>query len=184
MSGNRSPRKKPVAPRAGASSDLPRSAPAKAGALPRWKQTGQHIYRYHPPRADHPMLKSPQQALQLAAVPKSIDLRKLCSPVRAQGKEEACSGFATAAFRETSYVAKTGVLLPYNLSPAYLYGWTRINDGTFPNDSGASLASEFSDLQQRGVCPESYLPYDTDPEDGPNPVADTAAQPFRIVQPV
>jgi hypothetical protein len=184
MSGNRSPRKKPAALKAGKSSDQPPGAPAKARALPRWKQTGQHIYRYHPPRADHPMLNSPQQTLQLSAVPKSIDLRKLCAPIRAQGKEEACSGFATAAFRETSYVAKTGVLLPYYLSPAYLYGWTRINDGTFPNDSGASLAGEFGVLQQRGVCPESYLPYDTDPEEGPNPVADTAAQPFRIVQPV
>ena len=46
------------------------------------------------------------------------------------------------------------------------------------------MAGEFSVLQQRGVCPESYLPYDTDPAEGPNPVADTAAQPFRIVQPV
>jgi hypothetical protein len=29
------------------------------------------------------------------------------------------TSFATAAFRETGYVAKTGVLLPYYLSPAY-----------------------------------------------------------------
>jgi C1A family cysteine protease len=110
--------------------------------------------------------------------------KHLCTPIRDQGNEESCSGFATAAFRETSYVAKTGVLLPYYLSPAYLYGWTRIDDGTFPKDSGASLASEFAVLQQRGVCPESYLPYNTDPAEGPNPVADTAAQPFRIAQAV
>ena len=130
------------------------------------------------------MLQSAKQAVQLASIPKSVDLRKLCAPIRDQGKEESCSGFATAAFRETSYVAKTGVLLSYYLSPAYLYGWTRINDGTFPKDAGASLASEFAVLQQRGVCPESYLPYNTDPAEGPNPVADTAAQPFRLVQPL
>jgi hypothetical protein len=75
------------------------------------------------------MLQLAQQAVQLASVPKSVDLRQLCPPIRDQGKEESCSGFATAAFRETSYVAKTNVLLPYYLSPAYLYAWTRIDDG-------------------------------------------------------
>jgi Papain family cysteine protease len=177
MSGDRTKRKGPNTP----AGTIP-SKSSNPAAAPRWQQTGLHIYRYHPPRADHPMLQLAQQAVQLVSVPESVDLRQLCTPIRDQGKEESCSGFATAAFRETSYVAKTGVLLPYYLSPAYLYGWTRINDGTFPKDSGASLASEFAVLQQRGVCPESYLPYNTDPIEGPNPVADTAAQPFRIDQ--
>jgi C1A family cysteine protease len=183
MSGNRSKRKKPKT----AARKLSGTAPSKSSkptASAHWQQTGGHIYRYHPPRADHPLLQSARQAVEVASLPKSVDLRQLCTPIRAQGKEESCTGFAAAAFRETSYVAKTGVLLPYYLAPAYLYGWTRINDGTFPKDSGASLAGEFAVLQQRGVCPESYLPYNTDPEEGPNPVADTAAQPFRIDEPV
>jgi hypothetical protein len=178
MSGNRPKGKKPPAPKAKLTSNIQPGVSSKSGNSNHWTKTGQHVYRYHP------LLRSAQPAVQLATVPKSVDLRNLCPPMRAQGKEEACSGFATAAFREASYVAKTGVLLPDYLSPAYLYGWTRINDGTFPNDSGASLAGEFTVLQQRGVCPESYLPYDTDPTEGPNPVADTTAHPFRIVQPI
>jgi C1A family cysteine protease len=183
MSGTRSKSKKPT-PAAKTPSRAAPGASSTPAARTHWKETGQHIYRYHPPRADHPLLQSARQADQFAAVPKSVDLRQLCTPIRDQGKEESCSGFATAAFRETSYVAKTGVLLPYYLSPAYLYAWTRMNDGTFPTDSGASLAGEFAVLQQRGVCPEGYLPYNTDPAEGPNPVADTAAQPFRIVEPL
>jgi hypothetical protein len=158
MSGNRSKRKKPKT----AARKLSGTAPSKSSkptASAHWQQTGGHIYRYHPPRADHPLLQSARQAVEVASLPKSVDLRQLCTPIRAQGKEESCTGFAAAAFRETSYVAKTGVLLPYYLAPAYLYGWTRINDGTFPKDSGASLAGEFAVLQQRGVCPESYLPF-------------------------
>ena len=160
-------------------------APSLKLATPRsWKKRGKHTYRYHPPRADHPMFKSADRALRMASVPPAMDLRNLCRPVRDQGHEGACSGFATAAFRETCYAANTGSALKYDLAPAYLYGWTRIDDGTFPNDSGASLASEFSVLQNRGVCPESYLPYTTDPTEGPNPVADTAARPYRIDKPL
>ena len=159
-------------------------APSVLAAPRSWKRRGKHTYRYHPPRADHPMLKLAPHATKLAQVPTSVDLRNLCRAIRDQGSEGACSGFATAAFRETSHAAKTGSLLSFYLAPAYLYGWTRIDDGTFPQDSGASLASEFQELQNRGVCPESYLPYTTDPDEGPNPVADTAAQPFRIGEPV
>ncbi len=147
-----------------------------------WKQRGKHVYRYHPPSADHPLLKSAPRAVRLPVLPRSVDLRSLCLGIREQGKEAACGGFATAAFRETSHAAKTGTPLSDYLSPAYLYGWTRINDATFPNDSGASLASEFSVLQNRGVCPESYLPYTTNPAEGPNPVADSAAWRFRIAE--
>jgi C1A family cysteine protease len=160
-------------------------APALKLATPRpWKRRGKHTYRYHPPRADHPLLKSAPTATKLAEVPTLVDLRNRCGTIRNQGSEGACSGFAAAAFRETSYAAKTGALLSFYLAPAYLYGWTRIDDGTFPQDSGASLASEFVELQNRGVCPEIDLPYTTDPSEGPNPVADTAALPFRIQQPL
>src|SRR5258707_6133803 len=181
MSGNRPKRKKPPAPKAKLTSNIQPGVSSKSRNSNHWK-TGQPIYRLHPPRADLPLLKSAQPAVQVANVPKSVDLRNLCPPIRAQGKEEGCSGFATAAFREASYVAKTGVLLPDYLSPAYLYGWTRINDGTFPKESGASLAGEFIVLQQRGVCPVSYLLYDTDPAQRHYSVADTAAHPFRSVQ--
>src|ERR1700744_4350477 len=138
MSGKRSKRKKPKTAIRKPSGTMP-SKSSNPAASSHWQQTGQHIYRYHPPRADHPMLQLAQQAVLLASVPQSVDLRQLCTPIRDQGKEESCSGFATAAFRETSYVAKTGVLLPYYLSPAYLYCWVRIQDCMFSKDFRHSL---------------------------------------------
>src|SRR5260370_21518047 len=151
MSGNRPKGKKPPAPKAKLTSNIQPGVLSKSGNSNRWKKTGQHIYRYHPPRTDYPLLQSAQPAVQLATVPKSVDLRILCPPIRAQGKEEACSGFATAAFREASYVAKTGVLLPDYLSPAYLYGWTRINDGIFPTDSAATPPRDFPLFHQPAI---------------------------------
>ena len=175
---------KDIIPAVTVPTSLPATPSLKLAGPRNWKTRGKHTYRYHPPRADHPMFRSTGRALRLASVPPATDLRNLCGPVRDQGQEGACSGFATAAFRETFYVAKTGNPLKDYLAPAYLYAWTRIEDGTFPNDTGASLATEFSVLQQRGVCPESYLPYTTHPDEGPNPPADTAAEPYRLDRPL
>ncbi|SPE59650.1 putative Phospholipase C [Verrucomicrobia bacterium] len=146
---------------------------------------GKHTYHYHPPRADHPLVKSAPKAPKAkdpSALPSSVDLRSLCLAIRDQGQEGACSGFSTAAFRETSHAAASGSLLPGYLSPAYLYARTRIADGTFPADSGASIADEFDILQNRGVCPEAFLPYTANPSEGPTPASDVAALPFRIGQ--
>jgi C1A family cysteine protease len=148
------------------------------------KKTRKHTYRYHPPRADHPLLKSAPRSVKLAELPVSVDLRNRCLAIRDQGQEGACSGFASAAFREASHAVGAGNPLSFYLSPAYLYGRSRIFDGTFPRDSGASVADEFWVLQNYGVCPETYLPYTADPSEGPTPVADTAAFPFRIAQPL
>lgn len=150
------------------------------------KRQKKHKYRYHPPRADHPLLKSAPKAVLLAAVPTPsfVDLRNLCLVIRDQGEEGACIGFATAAFRELSHAVAAGTPLSEYLSPAYLYAHTRIGDGTFPADSGASIADEFSVLQNFGVCPESFMPYTADPTTVPTPTGDTAALAFRLKQPI
>lgn len=113
-----------------------------------------------------------------------MDLRNLCLPIRDQGEEGACSGFSTAAFRESSHALACGSLLTDYLAPAYLYARTRMYDGTFPADSGASIADEFYILQNYGVCPESMLPYAASPTEAPTPADDVAALPFRLAQPV
>src|SRR5208283_5114841 len=152
----------------------------------RLKQKGKHTYRYHPPRADHPLIKSAPKALKLtlAAVPPAMDLRNLCLPIRDQGQEGACSGFSTAAFRETSHALATGRPLTGYLSPAYLYAFTRMYDGTFPTDSGASIADEFYVLQNLGVCAETLLQYAADATEQPTAADVVAALPFRLGQPV
>lgn len=146
-----------------------------------------HTYKYHPPRADHPLLKlakkapTPAKTVKLAPM---VDLRKYCLPIRDQGQEGACSGFSTAAFREASHAVAAGALLTDYLSPAYLYARTRIEDGTFPQDSGASIADEFLILQNFGVCPEAVLAYTADPSEGPTSAADVSAVPYRFPDPL
>lgn len=135
-------------------------------------------YTYRPPSADHPLLHRAEKATTVVNLPAGIDLRHLCLPVRDQGVEGACSGFCTAAFCEALY-ASTGRPLPDYLSPAYVYAKTRIQDGTFPQDSGASLADEFTSLWNFGICPEQFMPYTGNPAEPVPPKCDMAALPLR-----
>jgi phospholipase C len=140
-------------------------------------------YKYRPPSANHPLLRNAQKAAIIANLPPRVDLRYLCLPVRDQGPEGACSGFSTAACCETQQAALNKSLLPDYLSPAYVYARTRMQDGTFPQDSGASLADEFSALENFGICPEPFMPYSGNPAEPVLPKCDSAALPFRV-QPI
>ena len=111
--------------------------------------------------------------------PDSVDLRPLFLPVRDQGQEGCCSGFSTAALREYVYAATHGLAAAQYLSPAYLYARTRMSEGTFPDDAGATEADEMSTLENYGVCPEVDLPYNQDPSEAPTPQDDVQAVPFR-----
>jgi phospholipase C len=140
-------------------------------------------YKYRPPSADHPLLHSAPKASVATNLPDRVDLRCLCLPVRNQGTEGACSGFSTAAFCEARQAVLCKSLLPDYLAPAYIYAKTRTLDGTFPQDSGASLADEFMALQNFGICPEPFMPYTGNPAEAIEPKSDAAAFPFRI-QPI
>jgi C1A family cysteine protease len=117
-----------------------------------------------------------------ATLPATVDLRPLCLAIRDQGQENSCMGFATSALRELSHAAASGTPLPDYLSPAYLYAKSRVYDGTFPADAGGSLADEFRALQNYGVCPEAFLPYEQGPAIAPSAASDVAAALFRIQQ--
>lgn len=145
-------------------------------------------YTYRPPEAGHPLLLgAPLHRLHDGSpLPASVDLRAMALPVRDQGREGACSGFATAAFKEIGCGFWGGGKEPLGgyLSPAYLYGRTRMAEGTFPADSGATVADEFAVLQTYGACPETFLPYKADPSQAPTPQCDVAALPYRCGQPL
>lgn len=135
-------------------------------------------YHYRPPPANHPLLLSAPKAYYIrGTIPETVDLRSLCLPIRDQGDEGACSGFATAAFNEVRLLA-----VNYH-SPAYLYARTRMVEGTFPQDAGASIADEFATLQNYGVCAEADLPYNQNPSEAPTPQDDVQALPNRLIQP-
>lgn len=110
----------------------------------------------------------------------AVDLRSYCLPIRDQGQEESCAGFATAATREISRAIAGQPLTDY-LSPAYLYARARMAEGTFPNNVGTALGDEITALINYGVCPESMLPYNQQPSESPTPLCDVGALPFRAI---
>lgn len=114
------------------------------------------------------------------SLPPAVDLRPKCLPPRNQGLEGSCSGFATAALREALHCLASGEFLPEPLSPAYLYARTRMVEGTFPSDVGATIADEMATLHNYGVCPESVMPYLADPASAPTPTCDVAAVQYRL----
>lgn len=139
-----------------------------------------HRYLKQLAPADHPLRLS---ALRLSApageLPPSVDLRQFCKPVRDQGQEGACSGFAEGAFVETMLGAVGRPVQDY-LSPAYIYAKARMAEGTFPQDSGAMLADGMGCLQAYGICLEADLPYSANPAEAPTPKAEQDAIAFRV----
>lgn len=142
-------------------------------------------YTYRPPRAHHRLVLgavAPRYGDALA----SVDLRSALTPVRDQGREGDCFAFTGAALKEFNCaVWGGGVATPLGawLSPAYLAWRVRLEEGTFPSDAGASLADTLAVLQQYGVCPESFLPYQMDPAQAGDASCDVAALPYRVAQP-
>lgn len=145
-----------------------------------------HRYMYRPPPAEHPLLRAALSAPSLARAAVELapaDWRPQGKAPRNQLQIGACTGFASAAFREILDAIKTGTQLPDYLSPAYLYGRTRMAEGSFPTDAGASIADEMATLVSYGTCPEAILPYTGDASEAPTPASDVAALPFRIMGP-
>lgn len=143
-------------------------------------------YTYRPPPTNHPLFLTHGgigTMSSVAVLPSSADLRAKFLAPRDQGAEGCCSGFGTAALREALHCIAAGAFLPDYLSPAYLYARTRMIEGTFPADAGATVADEMTTLMNYGVCPESNLPYTGNASEAPTPVCDVAAEPFRITPP-
>lgn len=148
-------------------------------------------YGYRPPQENHPMVRLSRRA---AGFPLStagaISWRPLMRPVRDQGQEGSCFAHAVAALKEFSCVkweeAQGNPALPLGsyLSVAYLSWRTRLAEGTFPADSGASLADAMAVLKAWGTCPEAFLPYDANPAQAGTAVSDVAAQPYRCGEPL
>lgn len=121
----------------------------------------------------------------------SVDHRPLLRPVRDQGQEGSCFAHAVAALKEFNCAqypdgktrASTPVPLGGYLSVAYLSWRTRLAEGTFPQDSGASIADAMEILRAWGACPEAFLPYNQNPSQAGNAQCDVAAVPYRVHQP-
>lgn len=97
----------------------------------------------------------------VTVIPDIIDPRANLPPVRDQGIQGCCTGFASSGAM-TYQMMRQGIN-PSNgviRSPAYTYALTRKNEGTFPGDVGASVSDTVETLMQEGSCPETDMPYD------------------------
>src|SRR6266571_127605 len=97
----------------------------------------------------------------VGAIPSSVDLRNLCSPVRDQGAQGSCTGFALAAGLREFLEKKAGTPTPtVELSPAFVYYEERSREGSIQNcDAGAMIRDGLKVLAQTGVSPEGDDPY-------------------------
>ena len=90
-------------------------------------------------------------------LPKAVDLRSFFTPVRDQGKQGACSAFATVAVVEYM-LSKIGKSC--NLSEAFVYYNARKNAGTEQEDSGMTIHDSIVAAHDKGICNEELCPYD------------------------
>jgi C1A family cysteine protease len=125
-----------------------------------------HSFGWHPPipRISKLPKFGDSGEIVVTVIPDTIDLRSLCPPVRDQSSQGCCTGFASAS-AITFQMMKQGLLTnppDPNLvaSPEFIYTVTRMDEGTFPNDDGASVADTVTTLVQTGAAPEKDMPYD------------------------
>lgn len=108
------------------------------------------------------------QSIQAQALPKKVDLRKYCEPVRNQGNLGSCTAFSSTGLLEF-YYNKKGVKAP-RFSPLYVYYMERAimeagqtargeKSKAISQDTGASSYLAVYTLTNYGAAPESAMPY-------------------------
>ena len=92
-----------------------------------------------------------------AAVPKHVDNRRLAAPIRNQGNEGACVGFAVAKAIEMVYKRTHQKL---NLSERWTYEHAkRFDEWPGTNYEGSSVRGGMKAAYKNGICLETFWPY-------------------------
>ncbi|MCM8774596.1 MAG: C1 family peptidase [Candidatus Omnitrophica bacterium] len=116
--------------------------------------------------------------LPILKLPKRIDWTEKMSPVRDQGDEGTCVGFAIACGMK-----EYQELIDYNklveLSPRFVYAEAKKIDG-MPGLEGASIRSAMQVLYKKGVCQEKFWPYRPHQKDRPRKGTLSNAKKFCI----
>ena len=114
--------------------------------------------------------------LPLVKIPMRMDYFPRMSPVRDQGDEGTCVGFASACgMKEYQEQLDYGKLLI--LSPRYVYSECKKID-EMPDAEGTSVRIAMKVLKNKGVCLESYWPYNPHQNDKPKKGASQNAKRF------
>ncbi|MBN3040356.1 MAG: C1 family peptidase [Candidatus Omnitrophica bacterium] len=117
--------------------------------------------------------------LPVVKLPKKIDYTSKLSPVRDQGQEGTCVGFATA-----SGMKEYQELLDYSklviLSPRFLYSECKKIDG-MPEEEGTTIRAAMKVLDKKGICREKFWPYVSRKKGKAKRGAVSDAKKFRIL---
>ena len=117
--------------------------------------------------------------LPLIKLPKKIDWTPKMSPVRGQGQEGTCVGFAaTTGMKE--YQEKLDYQKLVILSPRFLYSECKKIDG-MPREEGTTIRAAMRALKAKGVCQEKFWPYQPLKKNKPLSGAFSNAKKFRIL---
>jgi C1A family cysteine protease len=117
--------------------------------------------------------------LPLVKLPEKIDWTAKMSPVRNQGEEGTCVGFAT-----TTGMKECQELLDYEkliiLSPRFVYSECKKIDD-MPELEGTTIRAAMQVLEEKGVCREKFWPYQARQKDKAKEGATQDAKRFRII---
>lgn len=117
--------------------------------------------------------------LPVKKLPQRVDWSAKMSPVRDQGDEGTCVGFATACgmkeYQEHIDYQKIVVL-----SPRYIYAQAKKIDD-MPNEEGTTIRAAMKALKSKGVCQERFWPYQPHQRTAAKKGAASNAQRFRVV---
>lgn len=90
------------------------------------------------------------------AIPQSVDLRPLCTPIEDQGMLGSCTGQAIAGAIE--YLNKKSGR-PTDVSRLFIYYYERVILGTVNYDSGAYIRDGIKVVNKNGASLEKFWPY-------------------------
>ena len=117
--------------------------------------------------------------LPVVKLPKRIDWAPKMSPVRDQGEEGTCVGFAVAVgMKEYQEILDYEKLV--ELSPRFVYAEAKEIDGV-PGLEGTTIRAAMQVLGKKGVCQEKFWPYKPHQEDKPKEGAADNAKKFCVV---
>ena len=116
-------------------------------------------YSYVPDLCDQRDYMYQEHGDKVANLPRKVDLRPQCSPIKNQGSIGSCTGNSIAGATEFAF-RKDGKKTD-DLSRLFIYYQERASEGTISQDSGAQIRDGIKAIATYGIPPESVWPYDT-----------------------
>jgi len=116
--------------------------------------------------------------LPVVKLPKKVDYTKKMSPIRDQGEEGTCVGFAVAVgMKEYQEILDYEKLV--ELSPRFVYAEAKEIDGV-PGLEGTTIRAAMQVLKKLGVCQEKFWPYKPRQKEKPKEGAFSNAKKFCV----